>query len=56
MYELPLIRMTIVFLSVAIFAVLFSQLVIQAPRPLHRVHAGSTIPCFHPASPFCIGA
>ena len=56
MYDLPLKRMTIIFLSATIFAILFSQLVIQAPRPLNRVHAGSTIPCFHPASPFCVSA
>ncbi|MEN9894373.1 MAG: hypothetical protein RIR97_225 [Pseudomonadota bacterium] len=54
MTDLPIKRMSLIVLAAIAFAILFAQLVNAAPRPLNRVHAGSSISCYHPASPFCV--
>lgn len=49
-------RMAIVMLIMTIFALAFSALVAAPARNDLRVHLGTTVPCYHPASPNCVAA
>lgn len=46
-------RLAILSLLMAIFALLFAELVEHSSRDLRRVHLGTNITCLHPASPNC---
>jgi hypothetical protein len=48
--DLPISRMTIIFLIFAIFALGFSAIVNDAPR---KIHGGASMRCLPAASPFC---
>lgn len=49
-------RLTIVTLIMTIFAFVFSALVATPARNDLRVHLGTTVPCYHPATPNCVAA
>ncbi|MGF0536682.1 hypothetical protein ACQQ2Q_01725 [Agrobacterium sp. ES01] len=44
-------RFTIFTLTMTVFALVMSALV---EKPEQRVHRGTSIPCFHPNSIFCV--
>ncbi|CDN47124.1 MULTISPECIES: hypothetical protein [Neorhizobium] len=49
-------RLTIVTLIMTIFAFAFAALVAAPARNDLRVHLGTTVPCYHPATPNCVAA
>ncbi|CDZ29353.1 hypothetical protein [Neorhizobium galegae] len=49
-------RLTIVALIMTIFAFTFAALVAAPARNDLRVHLGTAVPCYHPATPNCVAA
>ncbi|MDQ0133374.1 hypothetical protein J2T08_001275 [Neorhizobium galegae] len=49
-------RLTIVTLIMTIFAFVFGALVAAPARHDLRVHLGTAVPCYHPATPNCVAA
>lgn len=52
--DVVLRRLTIITLTMAIFAMGFSALVVADTRGPKRVHYSTATPCLHPASSFCV--
>ncbi len=46
-------RLTIITLMMTVFALAFAALVQADGRKQARVHPGTTMPCYHPATPNC---
>ncbi|WP_162895074.1 hypothetical protein [Rhizobium terrae] len=47
-------RLTIITLIMTIFAFAFAALVAQPGRKELRVHLGTSVPCYHHATPNCV--